>query len=104
MEEILILRLKCGIPGCHWALPIPGPMPFSPVTLTKIYGLFRRHCAEQHEMHPETNELPGLDHVSLAVDTTRGGCVQIFMDAVIDEVEFENSFDFDPPGHLQRVN
>jgi hypothetical protein len=96
MDEILILRLRCGIPGCKWAMPVPGPTAFSPAALTRLYGRFRNHCAERHDLSPVTNELPGLDHAAFLVDTSRGGYVEITMDAVIEEVEFENSFDSDP--------
>lgn len=72
------------------------PMTFSPAALTNLYGRFRHHCAERHGLDPETDELPGLDHASFFVETSHGGCVQIVMDAVIEEVEFDNSFGLEP--------
>jgi hypothetical protein len=93
--DILILQLRCGIPDCEWSLPFPVPTPYSPQALTKVYGQFRRHCADRHELNPNTNELPGLDQASFFLDVSRGAYLQVVMDSVIDEVEFEDSLNLD---------
>src|SRR5579872_2723005 len=104
MSDVVILRLKCGMQGCLWALPVDEPMTFSPASLTELYGRFRQHCADQHGLNPETNELPNADQTSFVLDTSRGGQVQVVMDAVIDKVEFANSFDFEPFDDIDGEN
>ena len=95
MREILVSQLRCGIPGCEWSMPVSEPTAFDQRTLQRLYACFRQHCAGRHNLNPGTNELPGLDHASFIVDASRGACVEIIMDAVIDELEFENCFDLE---------
>ena len=77
-----IVAVDCEIEGCGWECILLPALSLDTDGVDQSYGYFYQHLVEDHELNPDTHEVPGLTKASCRLILTAGlGSLVIKMEA-----------------------